>query len=115
MSRANCLGSGMVALVLACGSPGGNTSAGGTTTGVTSLVLTEGTTGTTEAPRTTSATGFDPTGGMTGTSATTTGVTTTATRSSTTMAVETDTSETMATSGTEPPQPCMQGEVVCED
>lgn len=105
---------GMTALVLACGSSGGQTTAT-TTTGVTSLELTTTATGTTtEGVPTTSVTGVDTTTGMTGTSATsttTTGEPTTGTDSSTTMAVETDTSA----SETEPPGPCMQGEVVCED
>ncbi|MBZ5712108.1 IgGFc-binding protein [Nannocystis pusilla] len=98
----------------ACGSTEGMTSA--TTTGLTTVDLTTTTTetGGSEGTPTTSVTGDETTTtmGMTGTSApTSTATTDTGETATTTMGVETATD---SESGTEPPPPCMQGEIVCE-
>jgi len=92
-----------------------------TASGVTTVdLMTTTETGSSEGPPTTSVTGDETTTtmGMTGTSAPTSTTTTGTTDSSTTMGVETATSTVGTTdseSGTEPPPPCMQGEIVCED
>ncbi|MCY1008824.1 IgGFc-binding protein [Nannocystis pusilla] len=115
---------GLGAVVSGCGSSEGMM-ASATTTGVTTVELTAATTdtgtatGTSEAPPTTTETGAETitTMGMTGTSAPTSTTTESSTESTTTMGVETMSGSETATdseSGTEPPPPCMQGEVVCE-
>lgn len=105
-------------LLAACGSPGGNTSATATTTGVTSLDLTSssgGSSGSSGVTPTTSGTGAETTAG-TGTATGSATDEPTGTTAGTTTALETTGTGTEGStgSGTEPPPPCPQGEVVCE-
>src|SRR5689334_18356211 len=99
-----------------CGTPGGATSASGTSTGITSLELTsssgEGMT-TAEVP-TTSVTGAGSTGGSASGTGTTSGEPTGGSTGVTTVVETTGTTTDATGSGTEPPPPCQQGDIVCD-